>query len=218
MMHLDGVSQELFYEALHTVPGKALKAEVKFVAAGIPEVGEFEGSETESYLVQCSNAGVMPFTALDLYYHSRKGFFAPVWDSYGNSMMGIQPYFADGKLSKARYQIPPSARQSGTIDQYLFGGKFHEITVHISDRLKGDHTAAAYDLFRERVLKAFQTSGYHIFRGEVATGNKKENCHLEVGKWYEHDISLSIHERTSDDVRKPAEDWFHGLQEKYASK
>jgi hypothetical protein len=200
-------SQELFAEALRTVELPHV-AKLEFAADGIerpdqysefPDLQGEKAEEIKSYLSQCNDRGIIPFSKLTLEASSFKEQGKIVFG--GNANGFPVPDYVMGSLVK--------------------GGRFHRIEVKTT-------YASHFKAFQESVLDALLKGGYQVMEGTLTltmyhlTGyNEGDYPDTQVTMYSSgrhNGLELRMGSEISAKGEKLLEDWFSGLKAKYDSR
>ncbi len=199
------VSQELFREAVETIPSHIEYAGLEFTYAGIPRFG-YEDDE-KKYVSECVQQGVMPFSQLKLNYKSDFKCFI-LETSFNENFLGID--------RNSTEEI-----KNASFNGMLKGGKIHSMETLVGD----GHNLLKFEDFKEEFLKKFLEAGYHLSGGDFwlssyhLTGYNQGN-YRESGMLLEHrkGIELQLEKYPNADGKQRLVEWFTQLTEKHDAK
>ncbi len=229
--HIPINSQELFYEALQTIPAfshEERSSEVSFLAEGIKP--PFCEHDVERYIVDCSENRVIPYSRLWLndketkLWHKRKGLFTI---TLPDNDWPDADFFFDNNLIGANVddsKIPPGIEYCTDLVSLLGADlKIHRIDVRFKPALKEFQKSLPNDLrdngyqintanFIFQYSPFFTFGGQLILREEDATLNRSRVPLLENGLGF-------VLDRSGDCVVRAhierLDKWFEALKKKY---
>lgn len=196
-------SQELFLEALETLPIPPEYGDLSFVADGI-RLGYVLGPEIQpeevDYLIECQKRGILPFSELKFEYKSRDGHFTPT----------------DSLFAKGEGHHPERKRASHK--SLLSGGRFNTLTFDIGPHGEGK---AGLQNFKEEILGSLIEEGYQIHEGELwlttwrshgYTDGYREDTgfHFGTDRWNKG-IHLKLGSGLSNEAKTNLIGWFDRL-------
>ena len=198
------VSQELFREAVETIPSHIEYAGLEFVYAGIFKSRCKE--DEEKHVSECIQQGVMPFSQLKLNYKSDFKCFI-LETSFNENFLGID--------RNSTEEI-----KNASFNGMLKGGKIHSMETLVGD----GHNLLKFEDFKEEFLKKFLEAGYHLSGGDLwlssyhLTGYNQGN-YRESGMSLDHrrGIELQLAEFPNIDGKQKLIEWFAQLAEKHGA-
>ena len=204
-LKITSTSQELFIEAIRTLPLELRHFEVFMNANGIQSPTSKE--EKENYLYECSKNNVMPFTNIQLLYDNDSKLFKPL----------------EGYSICEMYRNLSDENKKATTQGIIKGGKIHRIKFEAwIPAQKG------FEKFREQVLEEMLQQSYKIDWGDLAlttyhlTGYNQgdyTDTNISFGTGYVHKgMRLKIGHKISEEDERKVIGWFKDLIHKYDSK